>query len=91
MLTYYRRASVPLTDGGERVIGVVSSGPDDPTWKAACARAVERIEEAKDMIKAPAANWWHRRGDFLAMAYGVSYGGGQKVRRTPLCAALAYA
>lgn len=71
--------SIPVTDEDERVITAICGGPGDPTWKSACAVAADNIEATRGRLRASASNYKHRRGDFLAMAHGVSYGGGQKV------------
>lgn len=71
---------LPVTDDEGRVVVSMCAGPADPTWMPACTAAVEHIQAARDRIHTSAVNWLHRRGDFLAMAHGVLYGGSQKVR-----------
>lgn len=68
--------------------------PDDPNWKQAVADvAAEELEEIR--VEGDAANAWSkkqrdaRRGDFVSITTGVSYGGGQLVRifvSSQLCA-----
>ncbi|KZP03461.1 hypothetical protein FIBSPDRAFT_915308 [Athelia psychrophila] len=69
---------LPVTDDEGRVVVSMCAGPADPTWMPACTAAVEHIQAARDRIHTSAVNWLHRRGDFLAMAHGVLYGGSQK-------------
>ena len=61
-----------------RAFGLLSGRPNDPTWVSTIQRSTEAFREAKEMIKFPKRQ--DRRGDFQTIAFGVSYGGGQKVR-----------
>ena len=71
--------SIPITDDTGRVVGAICGGPADPTWAESCVEAVKLIAEARTQLHTTRDNWNHRRGWFLAMAHGVSYGKGQKV------------
>ncbi|KAF7966043.1 hypothetical protein HWV62_40282 [Athelia sp. TMB] len=71
--------SIPITDASGRVVGAICGGPADPTWAESCAEAIKLIAQARTKLNTTTLNWEHRRGWFLAMAHGVSYGKGQKV------------
>ena len=72
-----------LVDSSDRIIVVLAGRPKDPTWDhvvAGASAAMEGVRKAgqksgsfrdKDLS--------HRRGEFVALAAGVSFGGGQTV------------
>lgn len=76
---------MPITDDRLRVVGVCAGYPDDSTWEATHIAAAEAIDRARQAFRYFSEKWIrHRRGDFLALAVGVSYGGGQKVNPSNL-------
>lgn len=73
-----------ILDKEKRIIAVLVGQPDDPMWKdavndaAGVMQEVERLGACQDLFTEK--NLHHRRGEFLAVPAGVSFGGGQKVR-----------
>ena len=61
--------------------------PEDPQWSgtvdaaAEVLREVERLGANEDLFTEKCLH--HRRGEFLAIPTGVSFGGGQTVRAQP--------
>lgn len=78
----FRKTFVILDKHG-RIIVVFVARPNDPTWMDAIrgvARAILHLRtelERLGLVKAKDCD--HRRGKFLALASGISFGGGQKV------------
>jgi len=72
-----------VLDKEERIIAVLVGQPDDPQWgdtinaAAEVMREVERLGGSMDLFTEK--NLHHRRGEFLAIPAGVSFGGGQMV------------
>jgi len=56
--------------------------PNDEGWEEACRSAAAAIEEARGRLTVPRQHKDHRRGRFLALAVGISHGGGQVVSAT---------
>lgn len=73
-----------ILDKKERIVAVLVGQPDDPQWgatidaAAGVMREVERRGADADLFAEKSLH--HRRGEFLAIPAGVSFGGGQKVR-----------
>lgn len=73
-----------LVDNDRNVIVILAGRPDDPDWDAVVAEGVRVMEEVrragytKGVWKAGDTS--SRRGNFVAVASGVSFGGGQRVR-----------
>lgn len=73
-----------MLDKEERIIAVLVGRPDDPQWSDAINAAAEVMQEVEqlgssmDLFAAKCLH--HRRGEFLAIPAGVSFGGGQTVR-----------
>lgn len=74
-----------LVDKQGRILGMMAGRPDDPNWMQHVADlAAQQLEEIR--VEGDAANAWSakqrdaRRGDFVSITTGVSYGGGQLVR-----------
>ena len=71
----------------ERIIAVLVGQPDDPLWKDtvdAAAGVMQEVEQqgaGVDLFTGKSLH--HRRGEFLAIPAGVSFGGGQTVRALP--------
>ncbi|KAH9842015.1 uncharacterized protein C8Q71DRAFT_690084, partial [Rhodofomes roseus] len=68
----------PITDDCGRVIAVLCGAPDDSQWHNVQAGAAAAIAEAREELSLTVKDRVHRRGDFPALAVGISYGGGQK-------------
>ena len=73
------RVAVPIIDQGQRVIAVLAGRPLDnegSNWD-------QVVQEAENAMRAARMNCSkqpeHRRGAFLALPVGVSFGGGQQV------------
>ena len=73
-----------MLDKEERIIAVLVGRPDDPQWSdtinaaAEVMQEVEQLGRSMDLFAAKCLH--HRRGEFLAIPAGVSFGGGQTVR-----------
>ena len=78
-----------ILDKKERIVAVLVGQPDDPLWggtvdaAAEVMREVERCGAGMDLFTEKTLH--HRRGEFLAIPAGVSFGGGQTVRIQPSC------
>jgi hypothetical protein len=76
-----------ILDKEERIIAVLVGQPDDPKWGDVAASAtevmqeVEQLGKSSDLFTEKALS--HRRGEYLAISTGVSFGGGQKVSLSP--------
>lgn len=68
--------SVPVRDREQHVIGVCVANPQN--WGDINRCASGAIETARKRCFFPKKSKRHRRGDFLALAVGTSFGGGQK-------------
>lgn len=66
------------------MVGVCAGSPDDPSWKPATDGAAVMVEDARSRCQFPSGAESHRRGEFPALAKGASFGGGQKVSRSPV-------
>lgn len=74
-----------LLDAQGRVIGVLAGRPvDDPTWDKTVQEFAALVEETRQKIRTGAGartTKSDRRGAHLhSVHWGISYGGGQKVR-----------
>lgn len=58
---------------------VLAGRPDDPSYVAAADAAAHLMYEESSRAGFSASEAHHRRGDFPALATGISYGQGQKV------------
>lgn len=73
-----------LVDDANNIIVILAGRPDDPDWDAVVAEGVRVMEEIrraghKGGVWKP-NDMSGRRGNFVAVASGVSFGGGQRVR-----------
>lgn len=75
------RTPTPLLDSLGNIFGVCSGQPKDTSWASVCEGAAAAIKKARGKCDFPDGSINHRRGRFPAMAVGVSFGGGQQVRR----------
>ena len=78
MLTIYR-VSCPITDKKGLIIATLCGHPDDLNWESAHKEASAVTKQAQRHICHTKKNSRHRRGHFIALSAGVSFGGGQKV------------
>lgn len=89
----YFSCSTPtaLVDKKRRMLSILAGHPNDPMWQQDVVKpAATLFDEIR--IKGDSCDGWStkqqdaRRGDFISLTSGVSYGGGQQVRRYPLAA-----
>jgi hypothetical protein len=73
------RVTDHIVDKMGKVIGVLCGFPDDDSWEATHRGAADAIRAARDVACFSDECKKHRRGNFPALAVGVSFGGGQKV------------
>lgn len=71
------RTSYPVTDRSGRVAVVLSGNPDDSSWAGLNAEGMGVIELARPQLSLSKKAKKHRRGNFGAVAFGISHGGGQ--------------
>ncbi|KAJ6477130.1 hypothetical protein C8R47DRAFT_974832 [Mycena vitilis] len=71
-----------ILDRDGRIIAVFVGAPEDPEWPEVVSKAMAALDEARrDGIRTGAfddGDEFHRRGLFLKVGGGVSYGGGQR-------------
>lgn len=83
LLSSLSDAKVLLDTDGRAMAALVGRPRGDPTWGPSAARASAALTNTRTEGLARgafrAADLDHRRGIFLAVASGVSFGGGQKV------------
>lgn len=77
--TTIHSTSRPIVDAEGRVIASLCGHPNDPDWESVHTQAANLMREAEPKIRRTEKNSQHRRGRFVALAAGVSFGGGQKV------------
>jgi len=73
------RESCAIVDADGVVIGILGAMPSDESWEEVCQSAAAAIEDAWGKLTAPRQHKDHRHGRFLALAVGISHGGGQVV------------
>jgi hypothetical protein len=73
------RVSCPIIDKIGRIIAMLCGRPDDPEWESVHVEAADAMRQSRRRISHTKKNSKHRRGNFTALATGVSFGGGQKV------------
>src|SRR5277367_5035706 len=86
---YLRRSSSShtrfLTDSSDRIMVVLVGRPKDPTWDevvAAASAAMECVQKAGQKLGSfREKDLSHRRGEFVALAAGISFGRGQMACR----------
>jgi len=70
-----------ILDKDERIIAVLAGQPDDPLWKDTvntAAEVMQHVEQQGTSVELfTEESLHHRRGEFLAIPTGVSFGGGQ--------------
>ncbi|PPQ63302.1 hypothetical protein CVT24_006747 [Panaeolus cyanescens] len=72
------REARPIIDANGRVCGVLAGRPNDKTYDLSVDRACRflQAESAPECFRPEESR--HRRGPFAAVAFGISFGGGQK-------------
>ncbi|KAJ2922079.1 hypothetical protein H1R20_g15014, partial [Candolleomyces eurysporus] len=79
VIKFEQGTSKPLVDGKTgKIFGVIVHGIDDPTYVDACKRAFDFLEECRAVEVFYKNECDHRRGQFPAVNYGISYGQGSK-------------
>lgn len=74
-----RRECRPILDQSGRIFAVLAGRPQDSSWDSVNPQLQEIFETARDAYQLDAKQKDHRRGEFAAVACGISYGGGQQV------------
>lgn len=70
------KTPIPILDRLGRVFGLCAGSPEDDDWGAVSQAAAANIQTARGECSFLKGCGVHRRGRFLALAKGVSYGGG---------------
>ncbi|THU94250.1 hypothetical protein K435DRAFT_568132, partial [Dendrothele bispora CBS 962.96] len=68
----------PITDSQERVVAVLAGRPESKDWDGLVSDAAEAIARTKNHISFTDKQLNNGRGEFPAVAVGVSHGGGRK-------------
>jgi hypothetical protein len=63
----------------DRIIAVLAGRPRHDSWNGVNEKISKIIEEVRPKCKFPKKAKAHHRGNFPAMAIGISHGGGQLV------------
>lgn len=71
------RTATGILDSCGRIIAVLAGRPDDPSWESVHLEAVELLEKTRPLLRLSKKSTRHRRGNFAALSYGISHGGGQ--------------
>ncbi|KAJ6514780.1 hypothetical protein DFH09DRAFT_940793, partial [Mycena vulgaris] len=69
-----------ILDREGRIIAILLGRPEDPDWDDVVKGALKALARARRSVRRYGA-WWnnpHRRGRYLALTTGVSFGGGQR-------------
>ena len=81
------RKTLLIVDKEGRIIAALVGQPDDPEWRYVIDNATNIMQEVQQLGAAvdlfSDSSMDHRRGEFLAIPVGVSFGGGQTVRASP--------
>jgi hypothetical protein len=78
------RKTLLILDKVGRIVAILVGRPDDPEWVYVIDDAANVLEEVQklganvDLFSDQTLS--HRRGEFLAIPVGVSFGGGQTVK-----------
>ena len=73
------RTPRPIIDAKDWVITALAGRPNDSQWDDVSEGAAEDVRQAGNACSFNDEQSEHRRGQFPALATGVSFGGGQKV------------
>ncbi|PPQ85142.1 hypothetical protein CVT24_012150 [Panaeolus cyanescens] len=70
----------PLVDSNTNKVFAVAVGlMDDPSYAESASKAFAAVDETRKQLEFSSKESVHRRGNFTAVNYGVSYGQGSKV------------
>lgn len=70
-----------ILDADGRIIAILLGTPEDPDWPSVVAEALKDMARARRYARQYGWNpSVHRRGRYLSLTTGVSFGGGQRVR-----------
>ncbi|KAH9478966.1 hypothetical protein JR316_0009429 [Psilocybe cubensis] len=72
------RASIPIIDSENHIIGVIANHPKDESWAELQKQAADALERNRSGCHVPPKERTHRRGKFTTLRAGVSHGGGQR-------------
>ena len=75
-LTILFRTPTAITDQHDRIVTMLAGRPQDDDWDDVHAQMSAHLEDAGGEVQCPRKE---RRGDFISLSTGVSYGGGQTV------------
>jgi hypothetical protein len=76
-LIAFLSTATAILDSCGRIIAVLAGRPDDPSWDSVHLEAVELLEKTRPLLRLSKKSKRHRRGNFAALSYGISHGGGQ--------------
>lgn len=79
VLICFRRDPHPLVDPNGYIFPVLAGMPADPSYSTATTTAFKKFKAAGEVEAFGAQESVHRRGQFSALPFGVSYGNGQVV------------
>lgn len=74
------RTPLAILDHQGRIVVMLAGRPSDPGWDGVIEEATSLFMAAKAKFDAQGEDIEHRRGHFVALRCGVSFGGGQTVR-----------
>ncbi|KAJ8692146.1 hypothetical protein PTI98_009484 [Pleurotus ostreatus] len=72
------RTPRPLVDSGGRIFAVLAGRPKDPSFEHDCQAMYSSMQAELRGFHLKETDTVHRRGNFPALAVGVSYGNGQR-------------
>jgi hypothetical protein len=67
-----------VVDSEERVVAMCVGHPRDDDWDTVHMDGINAFKKASEQCRFSSEQTDHRRGEFPALATGVSFGGGQK-------------
>ncbi|KNZ79313.1 hypothetical protein J132_10734 [Termitomyces sp. J132] len=71
------RTPTPIVDRKGRIIAHLAGHPDAHDWPQVHEEAARLLEESRGLLGLPKVAKKHRRGNFFAIPFGVSHGGGR--------------
>lgn len=72
-------SSAGIVDSDNRVVAILAGRPADKDWPLLQSQAAEALEKSRMKCDLPKGKGHHRRGKFVTLNCGISYGGGQRV------------
>jgi hypothetical protein len=74
------RTPTPIADTQKRIVAMLGGMPRaEEGWMGVCAQAEADLATVRSRCTFSSQQKCHRRGEFPALAIGISFGGGQKV------------